>query len=438
MTALVTTPVAEGVPPGQGIGPNTILYGVRRPDVVEGALGGGAGLARFVAAAHALGLRVVVDNVPNGILATSPYLPASPAFAYGQDVIRRNQSGAPYIQWGHNVQLDWASAPLRQWWAQALCLQWVVDYGVDGFRLDCEPTYANAPAWQGVRAAIQAATGRNILLMSEATPAVFAPGARRAGPRAYAFDLSQHDFDFAGFPTSASLDYYDNATAVSFVDAVRACGEPAATRTISNHDYPAYSARGRLSALVYGALISPFSPHFYMGEECNHALNFSAGGNGVLYFQLMDWAGQLEKNATHRAFFAAVARAIAVRRQYLHVFGPDPAGLLPINQSVALDALPASGTDLPPYVFWSAAAHQAICVLAKRGAADGPVAVAALPGLARAMNVSAQQGMAVVELLGGASVRNASAGELEQQGFEVHVAQGGAAVLLIERVGGGA
>jgi len=99
-----------------------------------------------------------------------------------------------------------------------------------------------------------------------------------------------------------------------------------------------------------------------------------------------------------------------------------------------LDALPASGTDLPPYVFWSAATHQAICVLAKRDVADGRVAVAALPGLSRAMNVSAHQGMTVVELLGGDSVRNATAGELELLGIEMSVEQGGAAVLLIERL----
>ena len=43
VTAIVTTPVAEGVAPGEPIGPNTVLYAVRRPDVVEGNLGGGGG-----------------------------------------------------------------------------------------------------------------------------------------------------------------------------------------------------------------------------------------------------------------------------------------------------------------------------------------------------------------------------------------------------------
>ena len=432
VTAIVTTPVAEGVAPGEPIGPNTVLYGVRRPDVVEANLGGGDGLARFVAAAHDLGLRVLVDNVVNGIMLTSPYLPTSPDFAYGADVVRRNQSGAPYIEWGTNAQYDWTQPALQRWWVEELCTKWVQLYGVDGFRIDIEPSFGNAPLWQAVRAAVLAATGKAVLLMSELTPYYFV--AHGAGPRGWTFDVSQHDYDFAGFPAPGWPDFYTNASS-SFVTAVRQCGEPQATRTLSNHDYTSYSVRGRLSAFVYGTLISPFSPHIFMGEEFNHALNFSVGGNNVLYFQLMDWDGQLAHNATHQAFLAAVTNAIRVRARYLHVFGPDPAGLVPINQSVAIDALPAVGTDLAPYVFWRAASHQAVCVLAKRDAVGGPVAIAAFPGLARQLNVSVMQAMAVIELLTGAAVLNATAGALEQGGLSFPVAQGGAAVLLIEPQG---
>ncbi len=53
--------------PGQAITPASILYGVRRPDMVEANLGGGQGLAKFVAEAHKLGMKVLVDNVPNGL-----------------------------------------------------------------------------------------------------------------------------------------------------------------------------------------------------------------------------------------------------------------------------------------------------------------------------------------------------------------------------------
>jgi hypothetical protein len=97
---------------------------------------------------------------------------------------------------------------------------------------------------------------------------------RVAGPRSFAFDVSQHDFDFSGFPDSSFTDDYYSNPSVSFVSTVQQCAELLATRTISNHDYKAYNARGRLSAFVYGNLISPFSPHWFMGEEFDHRLNF--------------------------------------------------------------------------------------------------------------------------------------------------------------------
>jgi hypothetical protein len=71
-------------------------------------------------------------------------------------------------------------------------------------------------------------------------------------------------------------------------------------------------------------------------------------------------------------------------------------------------------------------------VLAKRDATDGLVTVAAFPGLTAQLNVTAQQRMAVFELLTSAWVLNASAGSLEQGGITFSVAQGGAAVLLVQ------
>jgi hypothetical protein len=76
-----------------------------------------------------------------------------------------------------------------------------------------------------------------------------------------------------------------------------------------------------------------------------------------------------------------------------------------------------------------------VCVLAKRDTPDGRVAVAAFPGLTARLGVPAQLPMAVVELLTGAWVFNATAGDLEQQGLGYPVDQGGAAVLLIEPQG---
>ena len=58
VTCIVLLPVAEARVPGQPVTPRTIFYGVLRPDVIDATLGGGAGLARFVSACHALGMKV--------------------------------------------------------------------------------------------------------------------------------------------------------------------------------------------------------------------------------------------------------------------------------------------------------------------------------------------------------------------------------------------
>lgn len=168
VTAIVLLPVAEARVPGQHpITPRTIFYGVLRPDVVDATLGGGAGLKAFVAACHARGIAVLVDNVPNGIRRDSPcvlcsvliphgprtpslpllahppsthmqhrdyasnmhslrmhvllvfgdarYLPISPKFCNGSDVTRRNTTGQHVMAWGSNVELDWTNDALLDW-----------------------------------------------------------------------------------------------------------------------------------------------------------------------------------------------------------------------------------------------------------------------------------------------------------------------------------
>lgn len=96
------------------------------------------------------------------------------------------------------------------------------------------------------------------------------------------FRISQHDYDSIRFnPGLPPINdfYFGNRT---FADAVKACGEPHATRTLSNHDYTVYVVHGRLSAFVYGAAIGPLAPHWFTGEEFNQTENLFAGGTGCL------------------------------------------------------------------------------------------------------------------------------------------------------------
>ena len=387
---------------------NQIFYGVRRPDIIDGTLGGAPGLIAFVRRAHELNLTVVVDNVPNGLRHDSPYLPTSPDFCGGADVLRRNSSGDYVIAWGSNVELDWSSLALREWWTAEIGVKWVRDYGVDGFRCDCEPHYGSTPLWSRLAQAVFDATGKRILIMSETNPTW-----GQASSRGFAFHLSQHDYDshdistptqtprqedwFYGSSTSSSSSSSSSSSGGGggdgsgggggggFVDAVKRCGEPLATRTLSNHDYQQYAVRGQFAAFVYGTIISPFSPHWFGGEESNQTRNLLAGGTGVLYFQQMAWGEATDPAAA--TLVARVAKMLRIRKECSALFGASPEGT-PINSSVQLvelstvassaaTAAAAAGTGasvaataedsfsvLPAYMFWRPSA--AVFVLASR------------------------------------------------------------------------
>ncbi len=94
----------------------------------------------LVDAAHARGLRVLMDVVPNHTSARHPY--AADAEANGEasaywDYYDRDQSGEPthYFDWRHLPNLNYDNPEVRRFMLEALAF-WVRDVGVDGFRVD--------------------------------------------------------------------------------------------------------------------------------------------------------------------------------------------------------------------------------------------------------------------------------------------------------------
>eukprot|EP00038_Savillea_parva_P016156 m.223239 g.223239 ORF g.223239 m.223239 type:complete len:384 (-) comp33597_c0_seq1:23-1174(-) len=372
-------------------------------------------------------MKVVVDNVPNGLRKDSPYLPTSPSFCNGVDVLRRNVTGGYVMAWGSNVELDWTAPELIDWWTQHIAVAWTRDYDIDGFRCDCEPHYGNAPLWANVIRQVLQTTGKRVLIMSEATPVWDTPASR-----SYAFDISQHDYDTIRFNPGLPVvnDFYFGTRPLA--DAIHACGEPHATRTLTNHDYPVYVVHGRFSAFVYGAAISPFSPHWFTGEEYNQTLNLLPGGTGVLYFQIQDWSARDDK--PRQALIDAVSNVMSIRHRYNHVLRPR-AGQ-PIN-ATSITMLPyvANSTDLPPYLLANETTHEAVCVLALRDRMGCNVTVMAFPDLAVALGVSNHTMVRVVDLFTNTTTMEAiTASTLSTDGMSAFVETSGARVFLIEPI----
>lgn len=114
-------------------GPLGSPYAVRDFRAVNPELGTLAEFRAFVDAAHALGMKVIIDWVANHSAWDNPLLDWHPDW-YARDW--RGEVHPPLgTDWADVIEFDYASAGLRQYMTESL-LYWVRETGVDGFRCD--------------------------------------------------------------------------------------------------------------------------------------------------------------------------------------------------------------------------------------------------------------------------------------------------------------
>jgi glycosidase len=152
-------------PPGRHPGRDGRLYEAyhgywpSEPRAVEPALGGEAALERLVQAAHARGLRVLFDAVPNHIHVLHPYYKNVSWINGGA---RGCVCGAPGCDWGEHLEscwfgpelpdLDWRNPAVAEQGAADL-VWWLTRFNLDGARLDAVPMMPRAAARRMVAAA---------------------------------------------------------------------------------------------------------------------------------------------------------------------------------------------------------------------------------------------------------------------------------------------
>ena len=157
ITGIVLDPIEDGLPLGDLRRSN--LYGPRMPDKISARLGSDRDFAAFVARAHDLGVKVIVNNVLHGLVPSSPYVGPGP-MAFPPDWFGRTPDGRPAMTiWG-TVQFDWTSPNLREWWIENIGVGWVKQYDIDGFRMDLEPSTAGTPLWSQLRVAVPEPNGQ--------------------------------------------------------------------------------------------------------------------------------------------------------------------------------------------------------------------------------------------------------------------------------------
>ncbi|MCC3770118.1 malto-oligosyltrehalose trehalohydrolase [Streptomyces sp. UNOC14_S4] len=272
------------------------------PWAVHEPYGGPAGLRRFVAAAHGLGLGVVLDVVHNHLGPSGNHLPAfGPYF-----------TDTHHTPWGAAVNLDAPGSAEVRAYLTGSALAWLRDYGLDGLRLDAVHALADSrtPHFLAeLSAAVDGLAerlGRPLLLIAESDlndPVTTAPRAAGGhGVHAQWNDDFHHALhtlltgesqgfyaDFAADPARALAKtltggFFHDGTYSSFRG--RRHGRPLDPGAVhayrllgyaQTHDQIGNRALGdRLSARLSpgllacaGALVlcSPFTPMLFMGEE---------------------------------------------------------------------------------------------------------------------------------------------------------------------------
>ena len=133
VTALWLSPI-NASPPGD------FGYAVTDYFALNPAVGTEADLRALVQGAHALGIRVLMDFVPNHTSAQHPMYrdavargTASPYYGFYD----RDPAGEPthYFDWGHLPNLDFDNLAVRRLVLDAFAY-WVREFDVDGFRID--------------------------------------------------------------------------------------------------------------------------------------------------------------------------------------------------------------------------------------------------------------------------------------------------------------
>lgn len=247
-------------------------YALADTVTVRASLGGEDGLRALIAAAHARGLRVILDVVVNHLSDQHPYARdvaargrASPywgLFEHGPD-----GGFVHYFDWRNLLNLDYRNPEVGALMLAAF-RRWVRELGVDGFRVDAAwGVRERAPAfWPAWRAELKR-LNPDLLLLAEAS-------ARDPYYRAHGFDAA-YDWTESLGQWAWDAAFQDGARTAPRLRAAIGAADPTVFRFLANNDTGArfltrYGlARTRLAAAML--LTLPGIPSLYVGDETGAA-----------------------------------------------------------------------------------------------------------------------------------------------------------------------
>lgn len=138
-------------------------YSVRDYRAVNPELGTLDDLKAFVAAAHAQGMRVILDWVGNHTAWDNALVTRHPEW-YIRDW-KGDFQPTPWWDWSDIIDLDYAQPGLRRYMTEAMAY-WVREADIDGYRCDVAG-FVPIDFWNHVRAELEAIKPGNIFLLAE-------------------------------------------------------------------------------------------------------------------------------------------------------------------------------------------------------------------------------------------------------------------------------
>ena len=150
-------------------GPLGSPYASRDYDAIDPAFGTAADLRALVRAAHARGMKVIVDWVPDHTSPDNAWVTQHPDFYYrdsaGHPLVPRDLQGH-FTDWTDVVQLDYHNPAMRAAMIAEL-RHWLVTYDLDGFRQDVAH-FIPLDFWSEANTILRSAVRRPIMMLAEA------------------------------------------------------------------------------------------------------------------------------------------------------------------------------------------------------------------------------------------------------------------------------
>ncbi|MCK5853470.1 hypothetical protein KAH27_10620, partial [bacterium] len=259
---------------------------------------------KFVDEAHKRNIRVFFDIVIWGVATNSPLINEQPDFFTGYGL-------------GGEGRLFNCKLPKWQEWFINQATNLIFSTGADGLRCDMEPSLTEYKLWDKVRK-ICYANGKKVAIISE-----------QHCIRNGVYDFEQKGVGYINigdwFKFYESGNFYISNNIVDSVKSGRGIGIPELqqgrnrfyTYNISN-DSRSPICFGNIIKFGYQAVLSPFIPMWYIGEEWNAFLIES----GILHFAPINWAKMLKEPNVR--FYEKVKKLIRIRRLFPDIFNYYP------------------------------------------------------------------------------------------------------------------